>query len=99
MGRQSEAEQQRLLKRQIEMEEAALEERRKLFESMKIELEQTIVRYEELQQNLRVKLREAEAQLCDLQVQAEQVDGDYERQKVEHPQEVQNAKNRIKAAV
>jgi len=96
--RATEADQQRITKRQIEAEETGLEERKKFLENTKIELEQSIIRYEELQQTLRAKLREGESLLCDLQVQAEQVDSAFARQKVEHPREVQNAKDSIKAA-
>jgi len=97
--RNGSAEHQRRLHDHIEIEERGLENQRETLKETQLTLEQSAIKYQELQQDLRAKLREREKKLCDLQVKVEQVDKDFQRQKIEHPQEVQNAKDRSQAAI
>eukprot|EP00927_Polykrikos_kofoidii_P042336 TRINITY_DN36226_c0_g1_i1.p1 TRINITY_DN36226_c0_g1~~TRINITY_DN36226_c0_g1_i1.p1 ORF type:complete len:660 (+),score=112.73 TRINITY_DN36226_c0_g1_i1:267-2246(+) len=94
-----EADQQRKLKQLITAEKNALDLRWQLLADTKTDLEDTATRFAEMHANLRDKLREREHQLCDLQVQAEQIDSEFERQKVEHPQTVHRVKEGIKSAI
>mmetsp|Transcript_15506 Transcript_15506/g.32745 ORF Transcript_15506/g.32745 Transcript_15506/m.32745 type:complete len:650 (-) Transcript_15506:89-2038(-) len=96
--RSREAEVQRHLQRQIQIEESELAASKAELVTRNNDLEQKARSYEAMQQEYRRKLQEKENELLELQVQSEQVDNLLERRKVQHPKEVEDINARIKNA-
>jgi len=97
--RSSEAEAQRHLERQIEIEEEELEASHALLVQTGKDLQESKARYKLSREELRQRLKDREQELLDLQVQVSDLDEHFARRQTEHPQEVEQVKRQMTMAL